>query len=214
MDLTGHRYGKLTVVSMAGRMSSGITSWNCVCDCGKTCIRGRKTLRKYEHSSCGCGTNEASWETRREKYGDYAKTRLPEYKIWQHIRRRCHPKTGHKHYGKRGITVCDRWSESFENFIEDMGRRPSEKYSIDRIDVNGNYDQSNCRWTTWEVQCRNKRVFNKLGAPGVYWDKQRSKYRVIMSVNGKSVTVGRYDSVEEAVKAREDAEIKYWGKSS
>lgn len=85
-------------------------------------------------------------------------TRSVEYNAWRLMRQRCNdPKNKHyKHYGGRGIKICDRWN-SYEAFIEDMGRRPSKKHSLDRIDVNGNYEPNNCRWATVVTQARNRR---------------------------------------------------------
>jgi hypothetical protein len=82
----------------------------------------------------------------------------PEYYIWKSMRQRCNNPKSNKYYiyGARGIKVCDRWSE-FINFYEDMGRRPNDEYSIDRIDVNGDYEPKNCRWVTIEIQSKNKR---------------------------------------------------------
>ena len=85
--------------------------------------------------------------------------RRPERHAWQAMNRRCYnPKCpDYQDYGARGITVCERWRDSFENFLADMGPRPSSKHSIDRIDVNGNYEPSNCRWATLKEQLRNQR---------------------------------------------------------
>lgn len=82
----------------------------------------------------------------------------PEYRTWKSMLGRCRIKTStsYKHYGARGISVCERWS-SFENFLADMGRRPSPMHSIDRIDNDGNYEPGNCRWATTNVQSRNTR---------------------------------------------------------
>jgi|GEM_PF-3001522 len=109
--------------------------------------------------------------TRREKLRDNARAdrkRVPERGIWQSMNHRCHdPKTKAFHtYGGRGIRVCDRWRASFEAFLADMGPRPSPRHSIDRIDVNGNYEPGNCRWATPKEQGRNKRDNRMLTAFG------------------------------------------------
>lgn len=89
---------------------------------------------------------------------DRAKT-MTEYKVWQWIRHRCNTPTatGYHRYGGRGIRVCQRW-DAFPNFLADMGKRPTPKHQIDRIDVNGHYEPANCRWVTKEEQMRNTRV--------------------------------------------------------
>lgn len=86
-------------------------------------------------------------------------SRMPEYRHWINMRSRCNTpsSTGFENYGGRGIRVCKEWDQSFERFLEDMGRRPSPSHSVDRIDTNGNYEPGNCRWATHKTQCRNLR---------------------------------------------------------
>lgn len=91
----------------------------------------------------------------------------PEYKAWSGMKQRCYsPRCrSYRNYGARGITVCDRWRDSFENFLADMGRKPAANLSIDRIDNDGNYEPGNCRWATWTQQANNTRRSRKKKAP-------------------------------------------------
>lgn len=90
-------------------------------------------------------------------------SRTSEYWAWVNMKRRCYYEKYRKFkdYGGRGITVCKRWLNSFENFIADMGKKPTAKHTLDRINVNGNYEPGNCRWATWKQQGTNKRKLNK-----------------------------------------------------
>lgn len=93
-----------------------------------------------------------------------------------------------------------------------MGPRPSDKHSIDRIDVNGNYEHENCRWATYEEQNRNQRISknNKSGFKGVCWSKQNNKWEAYISINSKKKNLGLFSDLNEAIEARKKAEIKYW----
>lgn len=168
IDITGKKFGRLTVLRRQGRTAHRLVIWECRCDCGVIVGRIGRCLRKGAATSCGCGSIESLRKNRRSgnpKHGGYG---TPEYIAWRNMRSRClNPKnSGYRHYGGRGIRVCERWSESFAAFLEDMGVRPSPKHSLDRSDNDGNYEPSNCRWATRIQQARNRRAARRLELDG------------------------------------------------
>lgn len=126
----------------------------------------------------------------------------PTYHCWNSMLQRCSNKkdTAYHHYGGRGIKVCDRWQNSFENFYEDMGQRP-EGLTIDRINNEGNYEPSNCRWASMQVQGLNQRRFktNTSGFTGVY--KSGKKWLASITIDDKLVRLGIWDTPEKANRA-------------
>lgn len=157
-DITRERFGSLVAVKPT--YVSGRRVWECVCDCGGTSYVDVGKLRIGNTKSCGCRKRNVLGESTTIHGGHGTRT----YRIWKAMRTRCrNPKLRqYKDYGGRGITVCARW-DSYSNFLIDMGEVP-EGRSIDRIDVDGNYEPSNCRWATSLEQARNTRR-NKTVAP-------------------------------------------------
>lgn len=165
-DLTGNRYGFLTAagpVEIRRYKTTTQVRWLCRCDCGSEPIVSSEHLRSGHTRSCGCRRGDLI----RQKITAHGKTGTPEYLVWAHIKGRCENgnDAAFHNYGGRGIRLCKRW-QSFENFLEDMGPRPP-KHSIDRIDVNGNYEPGNCRWATAEVQANNRRGNHRVTIHGV-----------------------------------------------
>jgi len=159
VNLVGQIFGRLTVISEGERSGKGnyIRNWNCVCDCGGINSITQGSLIRGLTNSCGCIHKEVM-SVVKTTHGESKKgLNSREYRIWSGIKTRCYNTKNKRYnsYGGRGIKVCDRWLNSFEIFLSDMGRRPSTNHSIDRIDVNADYEPSNCKWATTKEQSRN-----------------------------------------------------------
>jgi len=196
-NIVGNKYSMLTVVSFSKRKDRQ-TLWNCRCECGNMTIVNGNNLKSGATKSCGCLRYTAN-----KTHGMAGKH--PLYDTWLNIRRRCNSEENpaYKYYGGRGIKVCDRWN-NFENFLSDMGERPSGT-SIDRVNNDGNYSPENCRWATKEEQMNNvrKKKNNKTGITGVYVS---AAGRYIVKFRQKYI--GTTEDFFEACCLRKSAEAK------
>ncbi len=161
LDIAGKKYGRISVIKKTGTSSNGKVLWECQCDCGKIIFCDGTRLKSGHTSSCGCLKRDymknpvAAISHGNSRGGK----RSREYTAWKNMRNRCqNPNVNCYHnYGGRGISVCDRWNNSFELFLSDMGKCPPG-YSIERKENNGNYEPLNCHWASGTVQARNRRT--------------------------------------------------------
>lgn len=165
-------FGRLTAMYRVVPRIKRKSIWVCKCVCGNTALVRLTQLTSGVTQSCGCLRSElAANRARQRTIHGHARKRneTVEYRAWSHMKYRCYDKRSesYKDYGGRGIKVCDRWLESFSNFLEDMGLKPSPFLSIDRIENDGNYEPSNCRWATKSQQCSNQRRQKGLKHNGV-----------------------------------------------
>lgn len=163
---TGERYGRLVALEMVDRDANKKVRWRFRCDCGGEIVARVTSVRAGDVKGCGCLSTSPREGWRKPGVGRGGRPKhglsgTPEYNTWVGIRRRCYDPSvfGYSYYGGRGIVVCDRWTgdRGFENFLVDMGQRPSPAHSIDRIDSDGNYCPENCRWATKAQQIQNRR---------------------------------------------------------
>jgi hypothetical protein len=184
VDRTGKKYGMLTCVEYLGDRR-----WRCICDCGNECIRANAG-HLNENSSCGCNKPELNKKAglKRAVHGD-SRTKL--YKRWTSMIQRCENPNNdfYQNYGGRGISVCDEWHDyaAFKEWSISNGY--DEKLSIDRIDVDGNYEPGNCRWTTFSVQMSNRRPYHR---------KELWKPVEALDANGNAVK--KFKRIDDAIK--------------
>lgn len=184
VDISGKRFGRLVAIEYAGAIRTDTNRWSmwrCKCDCGNETVVRYIHLTTGNTRSCGCLEQEnkerivkiAQIKNRKSASVDFYEGNLDKHPLrllWKSMLTRCNNPNAiaYKHYGARGIKVCDRWqreNNGFENFVNDMGERP-DGTTLDRIDVNGNYEPSNCRWATTEQQMNNRTDNSRITLSG------------------------------------------------
>ena len=196
IDLTGMKFGNWNALAYVGK-----GKYQCVCVCGvKRNVIGN-SLTTGISKSCGCVFSEKRSENAKRLFTKHGMYKSRMYFIWQGVKNRClNPnEPGYVDYGKRGIGVCDRWKNSFELFFQDMGKPPTEKHSINRIDNDGDYEPGNCNWATPIEQANNTRSNRFITYKNV--TKTLAQWARIFDVNyvGLHGRLQRLNSFEEAL---------------
>lgn len=214
--LIGGRYGLLTVLfeESPHRKPSGafLKKFKCLCDCGQEVTTLGQHLTSGGTQSCGCLRAAKA----KERATTHGLSKHPLYSVWIAMCTRCEntSQNGAENYAGRGISVCDRWSlkdgNGFENFITDMGERP-EGHTLERINNSLGYSPENCKWETRGNQNYNKRIHsnNRTGRTGVSL-RRDGRYLARIGVGGTSKVLGYFLTFEEAVAAREQAELLFY----
>jgi hypothetical protein len=171
LDLSNFQNETMSVVGKAGSTKLGKVNWLCRCFCGNQYVRTGAHIVAGRGQHCGCLRGSHISAGRKS----HKMTKTKEFRAWCGMKERCYTTTNkdYKSYGARGIKVCEKWYQSFESFFSDMGYAPSPKHSLDRVDVNGNYEPSNCRWATPKEQCSNKRnnIYIDHKTRHLLWDR-------------------------------------------
>lgn len=214
LDLTGKRFSRLLVTRRVKVEGANNAMWEAICDCGNITIGAAANFGKTKFS-CGCLRAEAcvkvlQGNTYKQTHNMSNST---EYSSWTKLKLRCYSKNNPKYplYGARGISVCERWKNSFENFLADMGQKPSKRHSIERKNNDGNYEPGNCIWALPIVQGRNSRQTHRITIDGktfciTEWCERlgipRSRPWTMIRGRGRNRDLPpAYDSIEDALTA-------------
>lgn len=175
-DLSGRKFNRLKVLRLhhkkqlyrKGKPNGHMYYYLCQCECGNFSVVSAANLKNNAVKSCGCLQREEAQKTT-NKHKIHGKKNSRIYRIWSSMKSRCsHPSVnGYERYGGRGIKVCDEWKDDFLSFYEWSQKNGySDKLTIDRINVNGDYSPSNCRWISWKEQSRNTRTNHNISYQG------------------------------------------------
>lgn len=155
-NLVGKKFGRLTVVEISGRTNRQQVTWRCLCECGNYTVVSNTGLQSGNTKSCGCLKHDILIRRNKKGSDPDKKTRL--YRIWQRMKYRCENEqsSDYKYYGGKGVSVCENWKNDFQSFKKwALINGYNDDLTIDRINVNGNYEPSNCKWATMAQQCIN-----------------------------------------------------------
>lgn len=206
-DFIGLKYNRWTIIGLAQNPSRN-TYVMCECECGNIRDRNLSTIVTGRSKSCGCLRKEVNSALHTKHGESYSK----EYNSWRGMKERCNnPSNSHyQFYGARGITYLEDW-ESFDCFLRDMGKCP-DGFQIDRVDVDLGYSKENCRWVDKTQQAFNirKKSNNTSGRTGVY-KNDNGTYSAKITVYKNVINLGTFKTFEDASKARENAELEYYG---
>lgn len=192
-NLLGIRFGRLVVLSYAGFNNHKKSAWNCICDCGTERTVDALSLLSSNTKSCGC--LKITHGLTRGCKGKMP----PEYNAWKGARRRCTDSEDVQfhNYGGRGIKMCQRWMESYANFLSDMGPKPDPSYTIERKNSNGDYEPSNCKWATTSEQARNRSTNVRISCGGM--TKCIADWEIFFSLKKHALRGKTKERVEELV---------------
>ena len=183
INLTGQTFGRLTIIERAENAKNKATRWKSVCKCGNKIVVLASSLRSGRTKSCGCLNSE----TTAKRNFLHGMSHSSEHNIWWAMIQRCYNPNNNAfdRYGGRGVTVCNEWRDNFMAFFNHVGPRPSSKYSIDRVDNDGNYEPNNVRWATRKQQADNKRNNHLIMFNGRL--KNLTQWAKIVGVNKKTL---------------------------
>lgn len=207
-DITGKKFGRLTAITRLNLSANGDYNWKCICSCGNEHITTIGRLQFGDTKSCGC--------LNLERITLHGYTGSPTHKAYLKMLDRCFGECYEEYYSD--VTVCGRWligeemKSGFECFLEDMGEKPNN-LTLNRIHGAKEYSKENCEWASHSIQNYDQKMksTNTSGRTGVSWHKEKEKWRATITKNKKVIHLGYYDDIAEASKARQEAELKYYG---